>query len=96
MRQREAIEDLRDALRHSSHEADRLSQLAEDLLLIARRDRKRLPLQLDDLAVDELFASLVSRFDWRRAGGGNTDARRPGPRLASAATGADSSRASRT
>jgi two-component system, OmpR family, sensor kinase len=62
--------ELRDAIRRSSQEADRLSQLAEDLLLIARTDRGRLPLQLEDIAVDDLFASVRSRFDWRAQAAG--------------------------
>ena len=38
-------EELREAVRWSTQEVDRLTQLAEDLLLIARSDRGRLPLE---------------------------------------------------
>ena len=65
LHQGRTTDELREAIRRSSHEADRLSQLAEDLLLIACTDRGRLPLQLDDLAVDDLFATIGGRFQWR-------------------------------
>ena len=57
--------ELRAAVDAASRETDRLSQLAEDLLLIARADRGRLPLRVEEVDVDELFSSVVSRFDWR-------------------------------
>jgi signal transduction histidine kinase len=63
LRQGTTVEELRDAILVSSREADRLSQLAEDLLLIARVDRGRLPLRTEEIAVDELFESIVTRFD---------------------------------
>ncbi|MFL5962689.1 MAG: sensor histidine kinase [Gaiellaceae bacterium] len=65
LRQARTVDELRDAVRWSSYEADRLSQLAEDLLLIARADRGRLPLRLETVRVDRLFASVASRFEWR-------------------------------
>jgi heavy metal sensor kinase len=65
LRQTRTPEELRAAVRRSSQEAERLSQLAEDLLLIARSDRGRLPLRLENVDVDALFASVISRFDWR-------------------------------
>ena len=65
LRQAQTAEELREAVRSSSHEAERLSQLAEDLLLIARADRGRLPLRLEAVEIDVLFASIASRFDWR-------------------------------
>jgi heavy metal sensor kinase len=58
-------EELREALRWSTQEVDRLTQLAEDLLLIARSDRGKLPLSLDTLDASELFSSVVNRFQWR-------------------------------
>jgi heavy metal sensor kinase len=65
LRQGETPEELREAVRRSSQEADRLSQLAEDLLLIASSDRGRLPLRVENVDVADLFASVVNRFDWR-------------------------------
>jgi two-component system OmpR family sensor kinase len=65
LRQAESPEELKEAIRTSSQEADRLSQLAEGLLLIASSDRGRVPLRLEELQVDELFATVRSRFQWR-------------------------------
>jgi signal transduction histidine kinase len=65
LRQAQTADELREAVRWSSYEADRLSQLAEDLLLIARADRGRLPLRLETLEVEALFAAVRNRFEWR-------------------------------
>jgi len=65
LRQARTPEELRAAVSRSSQETERLSRLADDLLLIARADRGRLPLRLEALDVDELFGSVVTRFDWR-------------------------------
>ena len=64
-RQAGSVAELRAAVTSASRETERLSQLAEDLLLIARADRGGIPLRVEDVDVDELFASVVSRFDWR-------------------------------
>jgi two-component system OmpR family sensor kinase len=65
VRQGGSVDELRAALGAASREADRLSQLAEDLLLIARSDRGRLPLRVEELAAADLFVTVISRFDWR-------------------------------
>jgi two-component system OmpR family sensor kinase len=65
LRHGESEEELRAAVRSSSQEADRLAQLAEGLLLIARSDRGQLPLQPELLDAAELLASVASRFEWR-------------------------------
>jgi two-component system OmpR family sensor kinase len=65
LRQATTADALREAVRWSSYEVDRLSQLAEDLLLIARADRGRLPLRFELIPVDALFASVRTRFEWR-------------------------------
>lgn len=73
LRQAQTVDELREAVRWSSYEADRLSQLAEDLLLIARADRAgRLPLRREPVDVDVLFAAVSSRFEWRAAELGKT------------------------
>ena len=72
LRHGEGEEQLRHALRRSSEEVDRLTQLAEALLLIARSDRGHLELRLEDLDAAELLASMVTRFEWRA-----TEAGRP-------------------
>jgi signal transduction histidine kinase len=58
-------DELREAVRGASQEADRLSQLAEGLLLIARGDRGELPLRLEELEADDLLATVATRFEWR-------------------------------
>lgn len=65
LRHGESEDELRDAVRWSSHEVDRLTQLAEDLLLIARSDRGKLPLQIESIDADDLLGSVVRRFQWR-------------------------------
>jgi heavy metal sensor kinase len=65
LRHAETSEELRGAVRAASEEADRLSQLADDLLLIAGSDRGRLPLRLETLETSELLGSIASRFEWR-------------------------------
>jgi heavy metal sensor kinase len=65
LRHGESQDDLREALRSSSEEVERLAQLAEDLLVIARSDRGQLPLQLEALDADELLTTVASRFEWR-------------------------------
>lgn len=65
LRQAHSVDELREAVRHSSEEASRLSQLAEDLLLIARSEKGRLPLRVEDVDVAELFATVRSRVEWR-------------------------------
>jgi heavy metal sensor kinase len=65
LRHAETREELRDAVRASSEEVDRLSQLADDLLLIAGSDRGKLPLRLETLETAELLDSIANRFEWR-------------------------------
>jgi two-component system OmpR family sensor kinase len=65
LRHAETREELRDAVRASSQEVDRLAQLADDLLLIARTDRGRLPLRVETLDASELLETVVRRFEWR-------------------------------
>ena len=65
LRHAETPEELRDAVRAASEEADRLSQLADDLLLIAGSDRGRLPLRVETVGTSELLATIASRFEWR-------------------------------
>jgi two-component system OmpR family sensor kinase len=66
-----ALEERRDtaeleaALRSIGEEADRLSQLTEDLLLLARLDEGRLPLRSEEVDVDALFAGVAARFERR-------------------------------
>jgi two-component system OmpR family sensor kinase len=67
LRHSETREELREAVRSSSEEAERLVQLAEDLLLIARTDKGELPLRRERIDVRTLLASVADRFEWRAA-----------------------------
>lgn len=58
-------EELQDAVRRSAEEVDRLAQLAEALLLIARSDRGALDLRMERIDASELLASVGRRFEWR-------------------------------
>jgi signal transduction histidine kinase len=60
-------EELHDALRSAGEETDRLAQLAEDLLVIARSDRGRLPVRLTSVAAADLLEDLRQRFARRAA-----------------------------
>jgi two-component system, OmpR family, sensor kinase len=74
-----SAEELREAVRQSSVEVDRLAQLAEDLLLMAQSQAGRLPLRLEPLAPADLLASTASRFEWRAREAGRTVVVDPGP-----------------
>ena len=65
LRQGESPEELRAAVQRSATEVDRLAQLAEDLLLIARSERGELPLSVETLDAREVLASVARRFRWR-------------------------------
>jgi two-component system OmpR family sensor kinase len=58
-------EELLEAIRSSLQEVDRLGQLADDLLLIARTDRGKLPLDVQQLVANDVLDSVVNRFQWR-------------------------------
>lgn len=60
-------EELHDALRSVGEETDRLAQLAEDLLVIARSDRGRLPVRLTSVAAADLLEDVRQRFARRAA-----------------------------
>jgi signal transduction histidine kinase len=55
-------DELHDAVQSAAQETNRLSQLAEDLLLIARADQGALPLRTEPVAVGELLATVTERF----------------------------------
>lgn len=64
--------ELRTALWSIGEEAARLSQLAEDLLLLARLDDGRLPLRQEAVELDTLLHDVAARFAHRAAGAGRT------------------------
>jgi len=56
---------LREAVRAASEEVERLSRLADGLLLIARADSGSLELRREPLVADDLLETIVTRFAWR-------------------------------
>jgi two-component system, OmpR family, sensor kinase len=65
LRHSASADELREAVQRSSQEVDRLAQLAEDLLLLARSHGGALPLRVEPLDASELLTSVASRFEWR-------------------------------
>ena len=70
LRHADSREELHEAVRRSSQEVDRLAQLAEDLLLLARSHGGSLPLRVEPLDVADLVTSVASRFEWRAQAAG--------------------------
>ena len=64
--------ELEAALRSAGEETDRLSQLAEDLLLLARLDRGALPLRIETTDLRELLTGVAARFERRARETGRT------------------------
>ena len=62
-----SAEELQSALRSIGEEADRLSQLADDLLLLARIDEGELPLRKETLDISALLHDVAERFQRRAA-----------------------------
>jgi signal transduction histidine kinase len=60
-------EELRAAIHSAAEETDRLSQLAEDLLIIARSDQGRLPIKREPVELRELLERVRGRFSARAA-----------------------------
>jgi signal transduction histidine kinase len=58
-------EELRAALASAAEETDRLTQLSEDLLVLAQTDRGRLPVSLRAVSVRTIFADVGERFALR-------------------------------
>ncbi|HYA09500.1 MAG TPA: histidine kinase dimerization/phospho-acceptor domain-containing protein, partial [Gaiellaceae bacterium] len=57
--------ELEQALRSAAEETERLSRLAEDLLLIARADQGALPIRRERVPAAELLAPVAARFATR-------------------------------
>ncbi|HEX2111542.1 MAG TPA: HAMP domain-containing protein [Gaiellaceae bacterium] len=77
-------------------ETDRLAQLAEDLLVIARSDDGRLPVRASSTSVEEILARVVERFERRAADAGRGSMRARRPACASSRIPCGSSRRLRT
>jgi signal transduction histidine kinase len=61
-RRERSPEELRAALDSAAEEVDRLSRLAEDLLVLARLDEGKLPLRREQIPVKELLEAVARRF----------------------------------
>jgi signal transduction histidine kinase len=64
--------ELEAAVRSAAHETDRLAQLAEDLLLLARSDRSQLPLERELVSVEPMLDAVAARFSGRAHDAGRT------------------------
>jgi signal transduction histidine kinase len=62
--------ELEDALQSASEDTDRLTRLAEDLLLIARSDQEGLPMRREMVSALSLLHDVASRFVTRTAEAG--------------------------
>jgi two-component system, OmpR family, sensor kinase len=62
LRRPRSREELESALRSAAVETERLSRLADDLLLIARADQGQLPMRREVCAAGELLADAALRF----------------------------------
>src|SRR4051812_6641626 len=71
--------ELEAALQSAAEETERLSRLAEDLLVIARSDQGRLPVRPEPLDADEVLARVAGRFQTRARAEGRPLAPQPAP-----------------
>jgi two-component system OmpR family sensor kinase len=62
LRRPRSRDELESALRSAAEETERLSRLADDLLLIARADQGPLPMQREVVAARDLLADAATRF----------------------------------
>ncbi|MEX0817214.1 MAG: ATP-binding protein [Gaiellales bacterium] len=62
--------ELEQALHSAATETDRLAQLAEDLLVLARSDRGRLPLRRAPVSVHDVLSGVAARFGRRAEAAG--------------------------
>jgi two-component system, OmpR family, sensor kinase len=62
LRRTRSHDELHDAVSSAAQETNRLSQLAEDLLLIARADQGGLPIRAERVSVDDLLSAAAQRF----------------------------------
>jgi signal transduction histidine kinase len=67
LRRPRSREELESALRSAADETQRLTRLADGLLLIARADQGRLPIRPETVAVGDLLADAATRFASRAA-----------------------------
>jgi signal transduction histidine kinase len=78
-RRERSVEELRAAVVSAAEETDRLSQLAEDLLVIARSDRDRLAISPEPIEPRTLLERVRKRFAARARRAGREIVVDPGP-----------------
>ncbi len=81
LRRRRTSEELEGAIRSAAEETSRLTQLAEDLLVIARSDQGRLPIRLGETNLSELLQRTEERYAARAATQGRSISIEAGDRL---------------
>ena len=79
LRGKHTQEELEDALRSAAEESERLSGLADDLLVIARSDQGRLPVRPEPLEAGEVLARVAGRFQTRARAEGRPLTADPSP-----------------
>jgi two-component system OmpR family sensor kinase len=72
-------DELEAAVRSAAEETERLSELAEDLLVIARSDQGRLPIRRSALHADDLLETVARRFETRARAAGRPVRPEPAP-----------------
>ena len=65
LRRSRTKEELEAALLSASEESERLNRLAEDLLVLARADRGKLPLKREKVNAEDLLRGTAARFEAR-------------------------------
>jgi two-component system OmpR family sensor kinase len=70
LRRSRSPEELEAAIRSAAVESDRLARIADDLLLLARSEHGRLPLQREPTDVADVLRSITARFAARAEAGG--------------------------
>lgn len=67
LRRSRTAEELEHVIRSAAEETESLARLAEDLLILARRDRGRFPVTRESIDLDQLIGSVVDAFTPRAA-----------------------------
>ena len=78
LRRPRSASELERAVRSAAEETERLSQLAEDLLLIARSDQGRLPIRRTHVPAADVLEAVAQRFARRAKDHGQTVVVEPG------------------
>ncbi len=72
LRRRRSADELERAIRSAAEETSRLTQLAEDLLVMARSDQGRLPIRRSETDIEKLLQGVKERYAGRAAAQGRS------------------------